>query len=714
MTAASDGAAADRSTQPPAGRGWLLLLGALTLLGSFLLFLVQPIEGRLILPRFGGGEAVWTTTLLFFQTALLAGYGYSHLLARLGSRRRQAIVHVAFVLLSTLALPIVPGEASPSEASGSPVGQILLLLTVTAGPPYLLLATTAPLLQRWATDLWPGRSPYRLYAVSNVAAIVALAAYPVTIEPALGLSRQASLWAVGYLLFAAGVVALGWRLTRLVPSDLPRHDEAPGAGRPGAPDGRVTVSRFLLWTAAAATGTTMLMAATNAMTDGVATFPFLWVWPLAIYLATFALAFSSDRAFHPTVLVVLFAAACCYGTFLAGRPYLSLGWSLILHLGVLFVTCLALHVEIARSRPSPQRLTSFYVAIAAGGALGGTFVAVAAPLWFVDRWEYPIGVTAAAMLLATFRLREWRLAGTPPPWARRQPVALAVVSIVVLGGALGWRTQADHAGVIAQYRNFYGLVEIQEGSASSGAAVLRIVNAGIDHGSQFVEPDARSMPTSYYTATSGVSQALVHHPGRADGGLRVGVIGLGAGTLAAYAQPGDHWTFYEINPRIAEIAEATFTYLDDARARGATVDIEVGDGRLALMGEDEADFDLLVLDAFTGAAIPTHLLTREAFEGYRGRLAPEGLVAVHLSSRYVRLEPVMRGVADAFGLDLLVRDDDPEGVPTATASHWALLGEDLSALERNAEGLLQPPTATDVVLWTDDRQDLWGVLRFRR
>ena len=450
MAVETVGAAADRPIAGDAARGWLWLLGTLTLLGSFLLFLVQPIEGRLILPRFGGGAAVWTTTLLFFQTALLAGYGYSHVLSLVGSRRRQAMVHVALVLLSTLALPIVPDEASVHDLSGSPVARILVLLTVTAGPPYLLLATTAPLLQRWATDLWPARSPYRLYAVSNVAAIAALAAYPVTIEPALGLGEQARLWAVGYVLFAAGVVALGWRLTRLGPGRAPRDGTTPGRGGPGAPDGRVTLARFLLWVAAAGTGTTMLMATTNAMSDGVATFPFVWVWPLAVYLATFALAFSSDRAFHPTILAVLFAAACCYAAFLAGRPLLSLQWSLVLHLGVLFVTCLALHVEIARSRPAPERLTSFYVAIAAGGAIGGVFVAVVAPLWFVDQWEHPIGVLTAAVLLWAFRLREWRLNGNAPPWARRRPAALAAVSILILGGVLGWRTGADHDGVVAQ------------------------------------------------------------------------------------------------------------------------------------------------------------------------------------------------------------------------------------------------------------------------
>ena len=489
-------AASDQPIAGDAARGWLWLLGTLTLLGSFLLFLVQPIEGRLILPRFGGGAAVWTTTLLFFQAALLVGYGYSHVLSLVGSRRRQAIVHVTLVLLSTLALPIVPDEASAHDLSGSPIGRILALLTVTAGPPYLLLATTAPLLQRWATDLWPARSPYRLYALSNVAAIAALAAYPVTIEPALGLSEQARLWAVGYALFAAGVVALGWRLARLG-GHAPTGGTTHGRGGPGATDGRVTLPRFLLWSAAAATGTTMLMAATNSMSNGVATFPFMWVWPLAVYLATFALAFSSDRAFHPTILVVLFGAACCYAAFLVGRPLLSLQWSLVLHLGVLFVTCLALHVEVARSRPAPEHLTSFYVAIAAGGTTGGVFVAVVAPLWFIDQWEYPIGVAGAAALLSAFRLREWRLNGNAPPWARRRPAALAAVSILVLCGALGWRTAADHNGVVAQYRNFYGVVEILEVATPSGEQVVRIRNAGIDHGSQFIEREARSLPTSY-------------------------------------------------------------------------------------------------------------------------------------------------------------------------------------------------------------------------
>ena len=243
------------------------------------------------------------------------------------------------------------------------------------------------------------------------------------------------------------------------------------------------------------------------------------------------------------------------------------------------------------------------------------------------------------------------------------------------------------------------------------------MNAGIDHGSQFVEPEARSLTTSYYTPTSGVGLAILHHPAHGNDGRRVGVIGLGAGTVAAYAGAGERWTFYEINPRIASLAEAAFTYLEDARSRGASVEVEVDDGRLALAGIDAAGgagFDVLVLDAFTGGAIPTHLLTREAFEVYRAQMAPGGVIAVHISNRYVRLEPVMRGLAEVFGLDLRIRTDDPVGVPAASASQWALLGDDLSALAQDTEGLLKPSVVTESVLWTDGRQDLWGILRLGR
>ncbi len=695
--------------------GWYALLGVVTLLGSFLLFLVQPIEGRLILPWFGGGAEVWTTTLLFFQAALLLGYGYSHLLSRLPSRRTQAIVHATLVLAAALALPIVPDEAYRPEGPEAPLASILVLLTVTVGPPYLLLATTAPLLQRWAADLWPARSPYRLYAVSNVAAIVALAAYPVVIEPALGLQLQTRIWSVGYLLFAAGVVALGWRLARGERDALLQADTASARSGPGSPDGRVTAARFALWMGAAAAGTTMLTATNNALADGIVTFPFLWIWPLAAYLLTFVGAFSSDRAFHPNVFLGLFVASCWYAVYLVGSPDMAIAYSLTLHLAVLFVTCMALHGEIARSRPAPERLTSFYVAIAAGGALGGAFVAVAAPLLFVGRWEYPIGVVVAAALLVAFRTREWRLTNTAPRWVTPRPGILGASGVVVLAVLLGWQAQDDRDGLIAAYRNFYGTVEVREGVTVDGTEVVRIVHAGTNHGAQFLEPSQREAPTSYYTASSGLGLAVAHHPARGKEGFRVGVLGLGAGSIAAYATPGEVWTFYEINPLIVEIADEHFTFLADARARGVTVDTVLGDGRLMLTDALEggaAGFDLLVLDAFTGGAIPTHLLTREAFEVYRQHLAPGGVIAVQTSNRHLRLTPVMRGLADAFEMDVLNRFDEGEA-PGATGSRWALFGDDLAAIEAGAGGLLEPVTDPGSVLWTDDRQDLWRVLDLR-
>jgi len=696
--------------------GWYALLGAVTLLGSFLLFLVQPIEGRLILPWFGGGAEVWTTTLLFFQAALLLGYGYSHLLSRLPSRRTQAIVHATFVLAAALALPIVPDEAFRPDGPDAPLTSIIILLTVTAGPPYLLLATTAPLLQRWAADLWPGRSPYRLYAVSNVAAIVALAAYPVVIEPVFGLQLQTRIWSAGYLMFAAGVVALGWRLARSSSeAHLQVSGSASGRGGPGSPDGRVTTARFLLWVGAAAAGTTMLTATTNALADGIVTFPFLWVWPLALYLLTFVVAFSSDRAFHPTVFLVLFVASCWYAVYAVGWTSMALAYSLPVHLGVLFVTCMALHGEIARSRPAPERLTSFYVAIAAGGALGGAFVAVAAPLLFVYRWEYPIGVVAAAVLLTTFRTREWHLTDAAPRWVTQRPRILGASAILALAVLLGWQGQTDRDGLVAAYRNFYGTVEVRAGVTADGSEVLRIVHAGTNHGAQFLDPARREEPTSYYTASSGLGLAMAHHPARDTEGVRVGIMGLGAGSIAAYANPGDHWTFYEINPLMVEIADEHFTFLADARARGVTLDTVLGDGRLMLadaLEDGAAGFDLLVLDAFTGGAIPTHLLTREAFEVYREHMAPAGVIAVQTSNRYLRLDPVMRALADEFDMQVLTRSDDSTAFGSIS-SQWAILGDDLAAIESGAGGMLEQVPDSEAVLWTDDRQDLWRVLDLR-
>lgn len=704
------------------GIGWLALLAALTLLGSFLLFLVQPIQGRFILPWFGGGAEVWATALLFFQATLLLGYGYSHLLSHIRSRRTQAAVHAALVLAAALVLPIVPDESLRPAGPEAPIARILLTLAATVGPPYLLLATTAPLLQRWAADLWPRRSPYPLYAISNVAAIAALAAYPVVVEPLWGLQSQARAWSLAYIAFALGVVALAWRIGRRAGGgeggiEGAAESAMPAAGGPSAPDGRVTAGRLLLWTAGAAAGTTMLVSTTNALTDSIVSFPFLWVWPLAVYLLTFVLVFSSDRLYAPTPFLVVFIGACWYAAYLVATPAVPLRFTLALYLGVLFVMCMTVHGEVARSRPAPQRLTLFYVTVAAGGALGGGFVAIAAPLWFPARWEYAIGIVLSAVVLVAARSRAWRTAGAIPRWATRYPEALGGVGVVVLALGLATQIDAQRAGLVAEHRNFYGTIAVLDTSTAEGIPLRVVVHSGTNHGAQLLD-EAREQPTTYYTAASGIGLVLSHHPARGPG-FRAGVLGLGSGNLATHASEGEHWTFYEINPLMADVAEQHFTALEDARRRGAEVDVVLGDGRLALERALEASpeaFDLLVMDAFTGGAIPAHLLTLEAMEVYRGHLAPGGILAVHISNRYLDLAPVMLGAARELGMQAAVREYLPEGdsldpdgrAPGEVDSRWVLLAGDLAVLGDDLARF--DPIEGEPVLWTDDRQDLWSVL----
>ena len=672
-------------------------------LGAFLLFLVQPLMGRFILPWFGGGPAVWTVCLLFFQTFLLAGYAYAHWLSSRSSVRRQASIHVLLLAASLLFLPVLPRAESWKPAfSADPSARILLLLTVTVGGPYLLLAATTPLVQRWFTISEPGKPPWRLYALSNFGSFLALLGYPFLMEPFLRLRTQSWIWSALYLAFAALCAWTAWRLRGL----------SRVGGAAAAPEdetsARPTAWTALYWLGLSACGSTLLVATTNQISQDIAVNPFLWVACLSIYLLTFILAFESDRFYRRSLVAVVAGLcapiACVLPTASIG---ISLGSQLALYLLALLVTCMLCQGELARSRPSPRYLTGYYLTISAGGALGGAFVALAAPRIFTEFSEYPIGLAAACLL----GFAGWLRSGALSQWTSRNFAVRAPLMALLIGGltavvaAVTYGNQAS----VASARNFYGILRVVDQVDRNG--LFRELRHGrTRHGFQYVKGPQHDWPTSYYGPHSGVAIALNDLPQR----RRIAVVGLGAGTLAAWGRPGDTFRFYEINPDVETMARAWFSFLKDTQAETQVV---LGDARVQLERElsdgHAHDFDLIAVDAFSSDAIPMHLLTAECAAIYRQRLAPGGLLLLHISNRALNLDPVARGMAQSLGwkaVQFISGDDHQTG---ESSSRWVLLTANQEFLERTGlDHQLSGWSPAAPIRWTDDFASLWQVLKF--
>jgi hypothetical protein len=695
-----DGAArADAEVQPVIALSFPLTI----FLGAFLLFQVQPMMARYILPWFGGGPAVWTNCLLFFQVLLLAGYAYAHWLGSRPSTKLQAWMHLGLLGASLWFLPFQPNAALwKPVASSDPSGRILLLLGATIGAPYFLLSATGPLLQRWLTLSEPAKLPWRFYALSNFGSLLALLSYPFAVEPYLRLDAQVWMWSV---LYAAFVVLCGWTALRFRPAAAPAWRLEPEDERAARP----TFSTVLFWLGLSACSSTLLVATTNQVSQEIAVNPFLWVAPLAIYLLAFILAFESDRFYHRALFAVaagVLAPIGCVVPSLSG--VMSLRVQLAVYLAALFVTCMVCHGELARSRPSPRYLTFFYLAIAAGGALGGVFVALIAPRVFTEFLEYPAGLAAACLL----GFVAWLRTGALTLWTRGNLGIRVPLMALLFGGvtAIVAAATSGNQPSVASARNFYGILRVIERTDGNGP--LRELRHGrTRHGFQYLDGPQRQSPTSYYGPHSGVAIALsaMEHPKR-----RIAIVGLGAGTLAAWGRPGDSFRFYEINPDVEAIAHQWFTFLKDSKAG---IDTELGDARVQFERElaagRSADFDLIAVDAFTSDAIPFHLLTAECADIYRRRLAPGGLLLLHISNRILNLEPVARGLAQHLGWNalLFVSGDDAE--TGESSSKWVLLTGNTEFLARSGLAARAAPwTNRAPILWTDDFVSLWHVLNF--
>jgi hypothetical protein len=781
----------------------VLLFAVTIFLGSFLLFQVQPIIGKHILPWFGGVPAVWTTCMLFFQIVLLGGYSYAHAAVRLLSARRQRALHLlllafSVLLLLTLALrwgsPILPGNGWKPAGSASAVPRILALLAVSVGLPYFLLATTSPLLQAWVARAHPVAPVYRLYALSNTGSLLALISYPFLIEPALTLRAQAVLWTALYILFIAGAALCARRSISLPPPSPVIQPSIPVILRseatkdlPSSSSPNSTIDNrqsTFLWFSLSACGSLLLLSTTNQMCQEVASIPFLWLLPLCLYLLSFILCFEFDRFYNRAVFGPLFVVGVGWAALVLFRGFdVPIRIQIAAYSLALFAGCVVCHGELARSRPEPARLTAFYLTIAAGGAAGGILVGIAAPLLFHGFWEIHIALFLACLLALVALIRDetsWLRRGRPWPaalilfagaalaWYARDPAFLRTaagqlraaagsgagrLALVVVALALAWGFWSLRAilasrgrpwfagaclsgaivfigfvlvsdaiafqqGGVSISRNFYGVLTVEELDRQSPEfARLELRHGHIAHGFQYRASEKRAIPTTYYGEESGVGRAILHHPRRAAGPLRIGVVGLGVGTLAAYGRSRDSVRFYDIDPGVEGLSGPranVFTYLRDCAAR---VEVVLGDARLSLEREfargAREDFDVLAIDAFSSDAIPIHLLTREALDVYLARLArPDGILAIHISNRSLDLAPVVQGLAQARHLaaSLIGTEKKDE---TNWGSTWILLARDASVLDRS--GLLPPSSIPNPIrnirLWTDDYSNLFSVLK---
>ncbi|VTU39373.1 fused MFS/spermidine synthase [Variovorax sp. PBL-E5] len=661
---------------------------------AFLLFLVQPLIAKQILPWFGGSAAVWSICMVFFQVVLLAGYAYSDWITRRLGVRMQARLHVGLLLASLAFLPIVTSARWKPDGAADPTLWILGLLLGTIGLPYFLLSTTGPLVQSWVARTPWGAQVYRYFSLSNLASLVSLLCYPVLIEPRSTLLQQAWGWSMAYgvfVLLCAGTtlhVSRHWAVgTPAAVSDAPLADGA--ASKPRVAD-------YLMWLALPALGSWLLLAITNHITQNVAAIPFLWVLPLSVYLLSFVLTFESDRWYRRAVFLPLAAVMlvlCAFG--LQDDLGADLRTALPIYGVGLFALCMFLHGEMAGMRPASAYLTRFYLMLSLGGAIGGVSVGLVAPHLLPAYYELGIGLVLCALAAAVL-------------WRRRR---VAMAASLALAGCCAWflalQVQDDATGARRMERNFYGtLVTLDTQREAPGDNVRQMYHGSVKHGEQFLAPDRRRDPTTYYGPGSGIGLAIAAAPAAPR---RVGLIGLGAGTLATYGRAGDVYRVYEINPQVFELADSEFSFLADSRAR---IERVLGDARLALEREPAQAFDVLAVDAFSGDSVPIHLITSEAMDVYLRHLRPEGIVAFHVTNRFLALAPVVERIALAKGLHAALVHDEPSGVALRNTD-WVLVARDPQVLARGAIGRATSAIAPIAGLraWTDDFNNLFGVLK---
>ena len=679
------------------------LFAATIFLSAFLLFLVQPMIAKQILPWFGGAAGVWTTCLVFFQSALLAGYAYPDLIARKLAPMRQAWLHTALLVGSCFVLPVIAGDFWKPAGDADPIIGILALLAGVIGLPYVMLSTTSPMVQTWFARAHPGTSPYRLFALSNFASMLALLSYPFLIDPAIGVKLQAWIWSGLYLLFVALAIACAFR-------------SAASAGTPVAAGATFdeplpAMPTQLLWCVLSATGSILLLGISNHVTQNISSIPLLWVVPLALYLLTFILCFDGQGWYKRKWFMIAtgFWLAAMGATLIAPQLKFELKFQIGLFFSGLFVVCMFCHGELTLLKPAPQHLTRFYLMIALGGALGAILVGIIAPITLPAYYEFELGLTLAALLL----LLRLRAAGSATgsaskdmPATNGMRVGLTFAALLVLGGIgitisqmVTYTKDAVFTG-----RNFYTVLRVKEyGTKGDDQHSRVLVHGVINHGEQYLSPEYRRAATRYYGSGSGIGRALT---AKYDlPAMKVGILGLGAGAVTVYARQQDHWRMYEINPMVPEIARRDFTYLADSPAK---MEIVLGDGRLTIEHEAAQGYDLLAMDAFSSDSVPAHLITSEAFTAYERHLKPDAILAIHVSNRFLDLAPVIRELALKHGFHGVIVYETG-----ATVSDWILLSKSQAMVDhpKIREVAQALPAKPGIKAWTDDFHNIVQVLR---
>jgi len=667
------------------------LFGSAVFLGSFLLFLVEPMAAKHLVPVFGGSAAVWITCLVFFQAALLVAYLYAHSLAN----RPCWPLHLFLLCLATAsALVWTTQKFDLNSASDHPIASIFAALGISIGLPFLMLGATSPLLQVWLARIETGGIPYRLYALSNLASLLALACYPSLIEPNFTLHAQRLLWLGGFAVFALVSAVLTWKTRSVIQPVSHAKKEA---------ESRVTPAPLLhkiLWVLLPMGAAMQLSSVTSYLTANIAAIPLLWILPLAVYLVTIILAFEFPRLF-PRAIVTRFLVVM-----LAGLGYMlsnvdasvPISIGMIFFLIEVFISCLFCHTEAYALRPErASESTLFYLLFAAGGALGSFLIGIASPLIFSINFDLPLTFLVTALLaLAVTWNSHW---GQRLLWSTASILLFVLVMMVCTG------LKRDTPVTV---RNFYGSLRVRQNFGYPGAVMRTLTNGNIQHGTQIFTAELSHTPTTYYAEDSGVGLALRYC---CEGRTRnIGVIGLGVGTIAAYGKPGDRIRFYEINPAVQPIARNVFTYIRDSAAQ---VSIVQGDARKSLMSETPRNFDVLVVDAFSGDAIPLHLLTTEAFAIYRRHLIPGGILAVHISNRHVDLEPEVALLAKASGMTARRISSPPNDKCGAFSSTWMLLTDNVEFFSQPEVAHVSSPDENPKArLWTDDYSSLLPLLRW--
>lgn len=686
------------------------------LLSAFLLFQIQPLISKFILPWFGGSPSVWTTAMLFFQCSLCGGYFYAFLVSRRCSPGQQAAIHLSLLALAAAAAAFIIPEASlKPDGDEEPVAKIVALLTLSVGLPYFFLATTGPLVQHWYARAHPTGSAFRLYALSNAGSLFALLSFPYVFEPFFAVQDIGRLWTLGFWVFAGLCTASVLLNLRLDPAQAASTLSSPAAPET-VPSPAPSWLRRALWVALPALASLAFIATTDHVSHDIAPEPRLWITTLGLYLLTFIICFDHPRWYQRRVAAPLLVLSLLL---LIGRDELpallglnlsySLDFTRWAHFGVMFLICFVAHGELYRVRPAHTRyLTEYYLLMSVGGACGGLFVSLVATHWFDNYHEWVL-MLLAALLLAGGVL--WREATRPPlRSALAALVVAAAVSVVVWEDPLSWRNQnalGSASTTLYQARNFYGTVTVAD-QRQAGAAVAdkRMFFSGqVIHGVQFLQPDRLRANLTYYGEDSGAGQAL-RYAAAAQPALSVAIVGLGAGTLANYARPSDAYDFFEINPEVIHVARHWFDNLKHCQAQ--TQRMYLGDARLKFETlPDDRRYDVIVLDAFSGGSVPLHLLTREAFALYAKRLAPGGLIVAHITNSYLDLYPVVRRQAQALDLDFRWVDQAYDGERGINFNRYAVMGRnpayfaafppDARAPTERSSGL----KPEDAPLWTD-------------